>query len=111
VNHVGLHDDSRSPEPSVVLAADGDHAIERDYNLDGVVRVSRHDAVGTGNEQDPPSQRYQRGSLNHRYAVSFNVLANNPNPLLAFFHCSCFIQEVQRIRSIVHQPARDIFWS
>src|SRR5439155_26679397 len=51
VNHVGLHDDSGSPAPSVVLAADGNHAIERDYNLDGVVRVSRYDALSARNEQ------------------------------------------------------------
>ena len=52
VNHVGLHDDSRPPAPAIVLAADGDHAIERNYNLDGVVRVSRHDALGARNEQE-----------------------------------------------------------
>ena len=53
VNYVWLHDDSGSPAPSVVLTKDGDHAIERDYNLDGVVRVSRHEPVGPANEQEP----------------------------------------------------------
>src|SRR3954465_2731665 len=52
VDHVGLHDDTGPPAPSVVLAADGYHAIERDYNLDGVVRMSRHDPLSARNEQE-----------------------------------------------------------